>query len=203
MNRRKIILASASPRRKEILEQVGITFEVIPSKKEEVISGQLPAEVVEELSYQKAMDVMEQICSDRYEEEQVIIGADTVVSYEKRILGKPKGEADALQMLSLLQGNTHQVYTGVTLILQKGQKKSTVTFHECTDVTLYPMSREQIEAYVVTGEPMDKAGAYAIQGKFALYIKEIHGDYNTVVGFPIARIMRELEMAEQKMEQEG
>ena len=107
-------------------------------------------------------------------------------------MGKPADQDDAVRMLDLLQGDTHQVYTGVTLVILKDGTRSTMTFSEKTDVLMYPMTKEQIKAYVETGEPMDKAGAYAIQGKCAAYIKGIHGDYNNVVGLPVARLMQEL-----------
>lgn len=197
--KRKIILASASPRRREILEQIGLTFEVMPSRKEEVLTKSLPWEMVEELSCQKAEEIVEQLSFDDSEEETVVIGADTLVAYENQMLGKPKTEEEALQMLSMLQGNTHQVYTGVTLYIRYGKTEKEITFHEKTDVILYPISKSQLEEYITTGEPMDKAGAYAIQGRFARYIKEIHGEYNTVVGFPIARIMQELTKLEEEI----
>lgn len=197
--KRKIILASASPRRREILEQIGLTFEVMPSQKEEVLTKSLPWEMVEELSCQKAEEIVEKLSLTETEEEVVVIGADTLVAYENQMLGKPKTEEEALRMLSLLQDNKHQVYTGVTLYVHYKTGAKRATFHEKTDVILYPISKAQLEEYVATKEPMDKAGAYAIQGRFARYIKEIHGEYNTVVGFPIARIMQELTKLEEEI----
>lgn len=186
----KLVLASGSPRRKELLEQVGLTFEISSAHGEEIITKELPWEIVEELSFQKAAEVAEKYRDGV--EQTVIIGADTIVAFGKEIMGKPKDEADAVSMLEKLQNNTHQVYTGVTLILLTGKEQKTVTFHEKTDVEMYPMSPEQIAAYVQTKEPMDKAGSYAIQGKCAAYIKGICGDYNNVVGLPVARLMQEL-----------
>lgn len=189
----KIILASGSPRRKELLTQVGLSFEVSPAHGEEVITKTIPVEIVDELSYEKALEV-----ADRYEKEQgitqqtVIIGADTIVAYDKEIMGKPKDSEDAVRMLKKLQNNTHQVYTGVTLIIISDGERKIVRFQEKTDVSMYPMTDKQIRDYVATGEPKDKAGAYAIQGKCAAYIKGICGDYNNVVGLPIARLMQEL-----------
>ena len=189
----KIILASGSPRRKELLEQIGISFEILVAGGEEVITKKFPWEVVEELSLQKPMEV-----ADRYEQEHgvteqtVVIGADTIVAYGEEIMGKPKNEEMAKEMLTKLQNNSHQVYTGVTLVIQTAQGRQVVTFHEKTEVTMHPMTKAQIEAYVATGEPMDKAGAYAIQGKCAAFVKGICGDYNNVVGLPIARLMQEL-----------
>ena len=192
----KFVLASGSPRRKELLKLIGMQFEILPAHGEEVITRQQPWEVVEQLSMQKATEV-----ADFYEKEHgvqqqtVIIGADTIVAHGLEIMGKPKNEQHAVEMLSKLQGNTHQVYTGVTLIIMTENDRKIICFHEKTDVKMYPMTQAQIEAYVATGEPMDKAGAYAIQGKCAAYIKGICGEYNNVVGLPIARLSQELSKA--------
>lgn len=196
----RIILASASPRRKELLEQVGIEFEICPAKGEEIITKTVPPEVVCELSDQKAMEVAQLIT--QYDEAHrdittpadiMVIGADTVVAYENQILGKPKDEADAERMLSMLAGNTHSVYTGVTVvIIDKDGRAGKKTFYEKTDVVMHRMSQKQIRDYIATGEPMDKAGSYGIQGKCAIYVKEIHGDYNNVAGLPVARLYQEL-----------
>lgn len=189
----RVILASGSPRRKELLEQVGVSFEISVADGEEIITRKLPWEIVEELSLQKATEV-----AKRYEveeeaaEQTVIIGADTIVAYGEEIMGKPKSEEMAKEMLRKLQDGSHQVYTGVTLIIMTAEGRQVVSFHEKTDVVMYPMSEAQIEAYVATKEPMDKAGSYAIQGKCAAYVKGICGDYNNVVGLPVARLMQEL-----------
>lgn len=192
----KYILASGSPRRRELLEQAGISFEISQAQGEEITAKEVPAEIVEELSYQKADEAAQRYQKKYKNDTVVIIGADTIVASGKEIMGKPKNAADAAAMLAKLQGDTHQVYTGVTLIvLEKGlekRRREVITFHEKTDVHMYPMTSEQIAAYVATGEPMDKAGAYAIQGKCAVYIKGINGDYNNVVGLPVARLMHEL-----------
>lgn len=186
----KVILGSASPRRREILTQAGIDYDVIVSSSEEVITGSKPDEVVRELSEQKANDVWKKaVCkygSDA--EDLLVIGADTLVAFGDTIYGKPADRADAIRMLESLSGRVHQVYTGVTVIT--GEKK--LTFADCTDVSVYEVAGDEIERYVDSGEPMDKAGAYAIQGGFARYIKEIRGEYNNVVGFPIARTIYEL-----------
>lgn len=188
----KIILASASPRRKELLKQVGISFRTMPSIKEEKVTKTKPQDVVEELSYQKAVDVCTQL-SEQGKEDFVVIGADTVVSCWGKIMGKPEDKEDAYQMLYELQGKSHQVYTGVTLAWKyKDTPAMFHTFHECTDVTVYPMSEEDIRRYIDSGEPMDKAGAYGIQGLFAAYIQGICGDYNNVVGLPVGRVYQEL-----------
>lgn len=181
-NEMKVILASASPRRKELLEQIGIQFEIQVSKADETITTNVPSDVVEELSTIKAMAVLPG------NEEALIIGADTVVACEGTILGKPGTPEIAKEMLGKLQGREHQVYTGVTL-LYKGKK---CTFHEKTDVKFYPMTPEEIAEYVATGDPMDKAGAYGIQGFCARYIERIQGDYNNVVGLPIGRLYQEM-----------
>ena len=184
---RKIILASASTRRSELLEQGGIPFTVIPSQAEEKITTEQPGQVVEELSYLKCSDIYEKSLGD-----VLVIGADTVVASEGKILGKPSSQKDAVKMLQSLQGREHEVYTGVTIMAREGNENRKKTFHEKTKVVFYPMSDEEIRSYVNTGEPMDKAGAYGIQGKSAVFIKEISGDYNNVVGLPLARLYQEL-----------
>lgn len=188
----KFVLASGSPRRKELMEQVGLCFEISPAHGEEIITKQMPSEIVEELSCAKACEVAERYKAINKNDTIVIIGADTIVAHGNEIMGKPKNEADAVRMIETLQGDTHQVYTGVTLIVMEEGRSRTITFSEKTDVTMYPMTEEQIRAYAATGEPNDKAGAYAIQGKCAAYIKGICGDYNNVVGLPVARLMQEL-----------
>lgn len=192
----KYVLASASPRRWELLEQAGIHFEISQAQGEEISAKETPADLVEELSFRKADEVAQRYLKKYKNDTVVIIGADTIVAHHDEIMGKPKALEDASAMLARLQGDTHQVYTGVTLIiLEQGQEKrgrEVITFHEKTDVHMYPMTPEQIAAYVATGEPADKAGAYAIQGKCAVYIKGINGDYNNVVGLPVARLMHEL-----------
>lgn len=188
----KIILASASPRRKELLKQIGISFKTMPSIKEEKITKNTPEEIVEELSYQKAVDICGQL-GDSMKEDFVVIGADTIVSIWGEIMGKPADKEDACKMLSKLQGKSHQVYTGVTLAWKyKDTPAMFHTFHECSDVTVYPMTEEEIRSYVNSGEPMDKAGAYAVQGKFAAHIQGICGDYNNIVGLPIGRVYQEM-----------
>lgn len=192
----KIILASASPRRKELLKQVGISYTVMPSSAEEKTTKVLPQEVVQELSHQKAADIYLKL-KEKGEKNYTVIGADTVVAFKDTIMGKPVSNEDACKMLSQLQGNVHQVYTGVTLCIKKADMEPVFcTFYEETDVSIYPMSKEEIVNYVATGEPMDKAGAYAIQGEFAAYIKNICGDYNNVVGLPIGRLYQEIKKME-------
>lgn len=195
---KSIILASASPRRRELLAQIGLTYQVVVSDVEEKTKSHKPWEIVEELSSLKAGAVFDRLLEEKSGkttpvEPFVVIGADTVVALGEQIMGKPKDEQDAVRMLSLLQGKTHQVYTGVTLVYTKEKGKICRTsFHEKTDVTMYPVSQEEIYAYVATGEPMDKAGAYGIQGRCAAFIKGICGDYNNVVGLPVGRLYQEL-----------
>ena len=182
----KLILASASPRRKELLGKIGLKFDVIPAKGEEIVTKNLPWEVVEELSFQKAKEI-----ADMQTEECIVIGSDTIVAKEEKIMGKPKDEAEAYQMLSEIAGDVHQVYTGVTLI-RTGKEPKVITFAEKTDVHLYPMSEKEIYSYIATKDPMDKAGAYGIQGDFAIHVKGIVGDYYNVVGLPIGKVYQEL-----------
>ncbi|MGO5052916.1 Maf family protein [Lachnospiraceae bacterium LCP25S3_G4] len=182
-----IILASASPRRKELLEQIGLDIIIMPSQKEEVITSSIPSEIVLELSYQKAKDICDKISYDA-----TIIGADTIVTYQDSILGKPKDETHAFSMLKMLQGRTHTVYTGVTIISKKDASKTVHSFVESTAVTCYPMTDAEIYQYISTGDPMDKAGSYGIQGIFAKHIQKIQGDYNNVVGLPLGRLYQEL-----------
>lgn len=182
----KLILASASPRRKELLGKIGMEFEIIPAKGEEKITKSFPWEVVEELSFQKAKEI-----ADLQTEECIVLGSDTIVAKGETIMGKPKDEEDAFAMLSEIAGDCHQVYTGVTLI-RTGEAPKTVTFAEKTDVYLYPMSRQEKKAYIASGDCMDKAGAYGIQGDFAIHVKGIEGDYYNVVGLPIGKVYQAL-----------
>jgi len=182
----ELILASASPRRKELLEKIGLPFTVQPAMGGERITQKSPAAVVMELSRQKAEEI-----AAAQTEDCIIIGADTVVARGEKIMGKPKDAADAKQMLRSIADDCHQVYTGVTLI-RTGAHPQSVTFQEKTDVCLYPISDAELDAYIASGDPMDKAGAYGIQGDFAIYVKRIAGDYYNVVGLPIGRVYQEL-----------
>lgn len=184
----KIILASASPRRRELLEWAGVTFQVITGNGKEHITKKEPSQIVEELSEEKAFQVVSMLPE---EEETVVIGADTIVVFQGKVLGKPSGKEDSRKTLEILQGKTHQVYTGVTIAFFREGRWRRYSFSECTDVTFYPVSTEEIEAYVETGDSADKAGSYGIQGPFGIYVKEIRGDYHNVVGLPVARLLYE------------
>lgn len=189
----KIVLASASPRRRELLAGLGLDYTVLASGVEEQVTETEPSRVVEELSAQKAGDVLQKLLHEAPgQEELLVIGADTIVAVEEQILGKPTSPKDAAEMLGRLSDRGHQVYTGVTLYhyCQGGTRRQ--TFHECTQVQFYPMTEEEIDWYISTGEPMDKAGAYGIQGLGGRFIRAIEGDYSNVVGLPVARLYQEL-----------
>ena len=185
-----IILASASPRRIQLLEQIGLTAAVCPSTLPETTDAEDPAEVVRRLSVQKAEDIAGKIRNDETNDtgDTVVIGADTVVAVDNRILGKPRSHEEAYQMIAALQGRTHQVHTGVTVL---GSKKR-VTFVETSMVEVAPMTQKEIREYADSEEPMDKAGGYGIQGIFGRYVTGIHGDYNNIVGLPTAHLYRVL-----------
>lgn len=187
----KIILASASPRRRELLTQIGLTFEIKVSDVEEKLTTTVPAEVVQELSRQKAEAVLATCEGEEVAEPVVVIGADTIVACDDVILGKPKDQGDAARMLHMLSGRSHQVYTGVTFAYQ-GEKREIYSFYEATTVHFADMTEEEIQEYISTLDPMDKAGSYGIQGFCARYITGIEGDYNNVVGLPVCRVYQEL-----------
>lgn len=193
----RFILASASPRRKELLEKIGIEPEIIPSSLEENITETSPDKVVMSLSGQKAEDIASSI-EPQENSGVLILGADTVVSIDGRILGKPHSHEEAAEMIRSLQGRTHQVFTGVTIIVkEKSGNGSEVrirkeTFSVKTDVQVYPMNEKEILDYANSQEPMDKAGAYGIQGTFAKYVKGIEGDYNNVVGLPVSAVYQKI-----------
>lgn len=175
-----VILASQSPRRKQLLEMLGMEFTVIPAKGEEVVPvGVGPMETVRALSRQKAAAV-----AANAKDDDIIIAADTIVWYENMVLGKPRDEQEAARMLSALSGNVHQVYTGVTV--RQGDK--VLSAAECTDVRFRKLSGKEIDAYIATGEPMDKAGAYGIQGVACLFVEGIEGDFFNVMGLPVCRL---------------
>ena len=242
----KYILASASPRRVEILSHLGFEFSVEPSEAEDKLKKDFnklpPKEKVEELSFIKAADVAESLILTKETEggdAYIVIGSDTVVAVDNEILEKPRDREDAKRMIELIQGRSHDVYTGVTLIyipkevlenrgvkegnkylelfkilenqmneednkeeatelgnvirgLLRENKLIVRTFSEKTEVSVYPMNEAEVEGYISTLEPYDKAGAYAIQGRFSAYIEKINGDYSTVVGLPAGRLYHEI-----------
>lgn len=191
-----IILASQSPRRSALLRRIGIDPVIMPSSIDEAIETTDPEEAVKALSRQKAENVAAQLNAHA-----LIIAADTVVAAEGKILGKPKNHEEAAEMICMIEGKTHQVYTGVTLLISDGDAKP-VTFAEKTDVHVYPMTADEIAAYASTDEPMDKAGGYAIQGAFSAYIKGIEGDYTNVVGLPVGALYQALKAFISKAEKE-
>ena len=179
-----MILASQSPRRRELLGQMGFSFTVRPAKGEELPHPELtPAQLVEELARQKALEVSAEAASD-----DVVVAADTVVAIDGKVLGKPHDKVHAAEMLSALSGREHTVYTGVAV--KRGE--TLLVEHEATQVRFRPLTEREIDLYIQTGEPMDKAGSYGIQGYGALLVEGIRGDYFNVVGLPICRLGRML-----------
>ncbi len=179
-----MILASQSPRRRELLSLITDNFRIIPAAGEEVLPEKIsPENAVLTLSEQKADEIY------REHRSEVIVAADTIVAIDGKILGKPVDEKDAFAMLKTLSGRVHEVFTGVCVIFANGRKER---FFEETKVEFYELSDAEIAAYIKTGEPMDKAGAYGIQGKGALLVKRIDGDYYNVMGLPVARLLRVL-----------
>ena len=187
-----VILASASPRRRELMEQAGFSFTVKTSSADETSAEKVPEKLCENLALLKANEVYKNIKNEYKDKEFIVIGADTVVYYDGEILGKPEDEQEAFDMLTMLSDRTHQVYTGVCVIYRSSLGKQIELFHEKTDVTFYPITSFEIKDYIKTGDPLDKAGAYGIQGPFAIHIREINGDYNNVVGLPIAKLYQTL-----------
>ena len=189
MGKSKIILASGSPRRKELLLQIGIVPEIIVSHVEEKITSDVPAEVVMSLAEQKAVDVAKEM-----PEGTVILGADTVVAADGKILGKPKSHEEAYEMIRRLAGRSHQVYTGVCIVKKgpEGEADTVVSFYDETDVNVSPMTEKEIREYADSEEPMDKAGSYAVQGFFARYIDGLKGSYANVMGLPVHLVYQEL-----------
>lgn len=194
----KVILASASPRRRELLAQIGMDFKVIISKADENISEPAPEQLVMKLSDIKAMAVYEEHGIE--DEATIILGADTVVAFDGKALGKPKDTQQAKEMLSMLSDNTHQVFTGVTILYKKQGELKSETFYDKTTVYTYPISDKEIDQYIMTGEPMDKAGSYGIQGIGAKFIKKIDGDYNNVVGLPVSKIYQKIKEIENEVD---
>lgn len=176
-----LLLASASPRRRELLTQAGYQFSVIPANVDETVTpGTPPEQIVTQLAQKKALSVFESHPQD------VVLAADTIVVFQNQVLGKPKDEKEAKAMLHLLSGNRHVVYTGFCIC----NEKEIHCESQSTEVEFFALSENEIDNYVKTGESMDKAGAYGIQGRGALLVKEINGDFYNVMGLPIGRINR-------------
>lgn len=185
---KRIILASGSPRRKELLEQAGVQFSVMISNEQEIFPDDIsPEHAAMKLARQKARSVWGSLQNP---DDFLIIGADTIVLLDNEILGKPKGEVEATKMLQKLSGRSHHVITGVSLIT----REQDIGFYEKTEVSFYPLSKDQIKYYIRNYQPFDKAGAYAIQEWIGLVgVKEIHGDFYNVMGLPVSRLLREMD----------
>lgn len=186
----RIILASGSPRRKELLSNMGFEYDIVVSDCEEQTTETEPCNIVRDLSAMKALDVENKISGES--DDYLLIAADTLVFLENERLGKPKDEEDAKRMIGKLSGRPHRVITGVTVIRKNNEDRKIINFEEITSVEVADLSQKEIDDYVATKEPLDKAGAYAIQGKFAKFITGIRGDYSNVVGLPVARLYAEL-----------
>ena len=195
----RIILASQSPRRRELLAQLGLSFEVMPAYGEERSDVQDPGARVEELAAAKAREVAGRLEKES-DRERLIIGSDTLVVKNGEILGKPRDEEDAKRMLALLSGTAHQVCTGLCLILIRGEQRVERHFHETTHVNFAEMTDKEIDDYVASGDPMDKAGAYGIQSGAARFVTGIQGDYSNVVGLPLSRLYREMKQLKKELE---
>ncbi|XP_076447050.1 putative bifunctional dTTP/UTP pyrophosphatase/methyltransferase protein [Babylonia areolata] len=200
LNSQRVVLASGSPRRKQILQNVGLKFEVIPSTFEEKLEKSTfpsPVEYVLETARQKTIEVEQRLRQDSAPPD-LIIGADTVVSMDGKIFEKPRDEQDAFDMLSGFSGKSHTVYTGVVLITRAvngsgdGASVNVQQFHEETEVTMAALTPKIIQSYIATGEPMDKAGGYGIQAIGATLVEKVSGDYYNVMGFPLCRFAKEL-----------
>ena len=190
----RVVLASGSPRRRELLGKIYKDFEVITSDVDETIQEENPGKIVEELASRKAKAVFDMIAGEN-DDTLVVIGSDTIVFYDGEVLGKPADEDEAAAMISMLSERTHQVYTGVSVYIKGKNGDSNIVFYEKTDVTFYFVDKFDIADYIKSGSPMDKAGAYGIQDDFAKHVEKINGDYNTVVGLPVARLYQELKAA--------
>ena len=192
MDHVRIILASGSPRRTELLQTAGIVHEVVVSGADEDVQEENPARLVEMLSSRKAEEVYERLVQQEPSGDLVVIGADTVVAADGKILGKPEDEEDARRMLRMLSGRSHHVYTGVTLCGRMGSVRREVSFSEESTVHVAQLTEKEISEYIDSGEPMDKAGAYGIQGAFMKFVSGIEGDYFNIVGLPVSHLYQEM-----------
>ena len=194
-NRKSLHDPSYAALEKELLSQIGVSFEVRTSGREEIYHSVIPEEIVRELALMKAENVAGDLTDEQNEapKDTIVIGADTIVVLDGKILGKPVDEKDAADMIGALQGRSHEVYTGVAILDYDAQGEKNVSVHAVgTKVYVNPMDEAEISAYIDTGEPMDKAGAYGIQGRFAAYIDRIEGDYYNVVGLPVSYVYQAL-----------
>ena len=205
----KIILASGSPRRKELLGNIFPKFTILPSEKEETAVFQSPGQFVCDLARHKALDIAGISCDMKgpdlignynFDTASLIIGADTIVYANGKVLGKPKDVAEAHQMLASLSDRPHQVYTGICLVVAEDQKLCVCnSFYELTTVYVDRLTNAEIDAYILTKDPLDKAGSYGIQGIFSKHILRIDGDYFNVVGLPVSRLYRELKQLDPRI----
>lgn len=198
----KIILASGSPRRKEILTQVGISFDVMVSDCEEITDKEIPEDIVCDLAVKKSTDIARQICEGGIYKNSghdvlYVVGADTMVYKDDVVMGKPVDGNNAYELINMIQGRSHNVCTGVaiTSVINKNGElciNETYSFSQTSEVFVMPMDESEIYDYLKQSEWADKAGGYAIQGYFAKYIEGIKGDYYNIVGFPINRFVKEM-----------
>ena len=188
----RIILASGSPRRTGLLLTAGIPHEVIVSGADEDVCESVPSKLVEKLSARKAREVFERLLGQGVSGDIVVIGADTVVACDGTILGKPENKEDAARMLRMLSARVHHVFTGVTLCGIAGGEEREITFFEESAVHVAKLTEEEIRSYIDSGEPMDKAGAYGIQGSFMKHVSGIEGDYFNIVGLPVSHLYQAL-----------
>lgn len=185
----EIILASSSPRRSMLLRQAGIPFHVYtPQVAENEAAAVHPADLVKSLGIRKAEKTLDDLSASMFGKEIIIISADTIVSIEGRVMGKPCDQTEAFHMLQALQGRCHQVYTGMTVVHKKDNDVRFLNYTDNTLVYMKPLNESEIWDYINTGEPMDKAGAYGIQERGAFLIEKIEGDYFTVVGLPLTKL---------------
>lgn len=196
----KYILASGSPRRVELIQKLHLPFEVQKAFGEELTSETDPAKYAMSLAREKALEVYNRLSSIPRSAEKdslFVLGADTIVVHEGQILGKPSDEEDAFKMLSSLSGKTHEVYTGVAFVFDRidGSKAADpviVSFFDKTEVTFNELSADEIHAYISTGDPLDKAGAYGIQGDFSVHVSGVKGNFENVIGLPVSKIYEEM-----------
>lgn len=187
----KVYLASGSPRRRELLTLAGIAFEIRPCNDPEETTAVTPVQTVLDLSSHKAHAVFDSL-KNGGEMDFAVLGADTIVVIDGEIIGKPQDDEDARQILKKLSGRTHEVFTGVCILTRQNGKTREKTFCERTAVTMYPITDAELDDYLASGEHMDKAGAYAIQGLAVKFVRKVTGDYSNIVGLPVARVYHEL-----------